>query len=128
LPTVENILIFLSHFKKEILILTKMNFHFAFFIYLRIIVPFISTMLEIDLRNQTNEFVEWMETHAFKNTQFHMDENDEDTNIIYFKFSNFTQLSSIKCTNLSIETKNPLLYAERRVIKNTKRQAKIITI
>ncbi len=105
-----------------------MNFHFAFFIYLRIIVPFISTMLEIDLRNQTNEFVEWMETHAFKNTQFHMDENDEDTNIIYFKFSNFTQLSSIKCTNLSIETKNPLLYAERRVIKNTKRQAKIITI
>jgi len=93
-----------------------MNFLFAFIIYLHIIVPFISTMLEIDLRNQTNECVEWMETHAFKNTQFHMDENDEDTNIIYFKFVNFTQLSNIKCTNLSIETKNLLLYAERRVL------------
>ena len=75
-----------------------MNFFSSLLLFASILfLPFISAMLEIDLRNQTNEFVEWMEKHAFN-----MDENDEETKKIYFKFVNFTQFSNIKC----IETKN----------------------
>ena len=72
-----------------------------------------SSLLDMDLTNQTDECVSWIETHVYENTQLHKENSDQ---FILVNFKDFTQLEEIKCKNVTIEIKSLQLNAETNIL------------
>ncbi len=86
-------------------------FFTACVLILLISLPLIMGMIKIDLTNQTEECMTWVQNHLFYNTQLHMERVD-----IRVQFENFSQLTEINCTNLVFVANELLLNAERKIL------------
>ena len=71
-----------------------------------------TTFFNIDLSNQTQECVTWLQTHVFENNELH----SEKANSILIIFDDFKQLTDIQCLNLTLKTNMLLLNAERKLL------------
>jgi hypothetical protein len=71
-------------------------------------------MIQVDLTNQTEKCVKWIQNHVFENTELHLE--SVESHIIYIQFENLKDLTNINCTNLKLVTEFLLLNAEKEVL------------